>query len=247
MLKKFSREPYVYTLQPGMLPEQDSIDEFLFKTRRGFCEHYASAFVFIMRAAGVPARVVAGYQGGEINPINNTVIVHQFDAHAWAEVWLPSRGWVRVDPTAAVSPERIEFGLERAMSLEGSFLSAAPLSALRYRDIPIINMLRLRYDALTYRWQAWIVGFDSEQQFDLLRSFFGETTAKAFSIVLLGSWALVLLPVALSLFLARKVHPEMPLDKHYRIFRRRMTNLGLAPCAGETPGQFGLRVAKEVT
>ncbi|MDG2273718.1 MAG: DUF3488 and transglutaminase-like domain-containing protein [Halioglobus sp.] len=246
VLKKFSREPYVYTLQPGRLPEQDSIDAFLFKTRRGFCEHYASAFVFIMRAAGVPARVVAGYQGGEINPINNTVIVHQFDAHAWAEVWLPSRGWVRVDPTAAVSPERIEFGLETAMSLEGGFLSAAPLSALRYRDIPIINMLRLRYDALTYRWQAWIVGFDSEQQFELLRRFLGETTVKAFSIVLLGSWALVLLPVALSLFLARKVRPETLLDKHYGIFRRRMKNLGLAPYAGETPGQFGLRAASEL-
>ena len=115
------------------------MDAFLFQTRAGFCEHYASAFVVLMRAAGVPARVVAGYQGGEVNPVNRTVIVHQFDAHAWAEVWLEGKGWVRVDPTAAVSPDRIEWGLERAMAAEGGFLSDSPLSLVRYRSIAWLN------------------------------------------------------------------------------------------------------------
>ncbi|MDH3971545.1 MAG: DUF3488 and transglutaminase-like domain-containing protein, partial [Gammaproteobacteria bacterium] len=173
VLNKFSTQDYVYTLQPGSLSELHAMDEFLFESRRGFCEHYASAFTVMMRAAGVPARVVAGYLGGEINPVNRTVIVHQFDAHAWAEVWLQGQGWVRVDPTAAVSPERIQWGLEAAMQAEGSFLSEAPLSALRYRNIPFLNLLRLRYDALTYRWQSWIVGFNSERQFNLLRDIFG--------------------------------------------------------------------------
>ena len=245
VLDRFRVEPYVYTLRPGLLPEQDSIDAFLFQSQRGFCEHYASAFVFMMRAAGVPARVVAGYQGGEINPINKTVIVHQFDAHAWAEVWLASRGWVRVDPTAAISPLRIEFGLEEAMASEGSFLSAMLLSPARYRSIPLLNLLRLRYDALTYRWQTWVVGFDSERQFNLLRSFFGETTAKAFAIVLLGSWALVLLPVAISLFRAPDIEPVRPLAKHYRIFCKRLARLDLIRGAGETPSQFAQRVAEE--
>ena len=244
VLDMFGREPYVYTLRPDVLSEQDSIDEFLFQSKRGFCEHYASAFVFMMRAAGLPARVVAGYQGGEINPINKTVIVHQFDAHAWAEVWLASRGWVRVDPTAAVSPQRIEFGLEEAMESEGSFLSTALLSPLRYRSIPLLNTLRLRYDALTYQWQTWIVGFDNERQFDLLRSFFGETTAKAFAIVLLGSLAFVLLAVAISLFVGRETHPQSQLEKQYRLFSMRLARLGIIRDPGETPSLFAQRAAK---
>jgi transglutaminase-like putative cysteine protease len=238
VLDFFGTEPYAYTLRPGRLVGSDSIDQFMFESRRGFCEHFASSFVFMMRAAGVPARVVAGYQGGEINPVNKTVIVHQFDAHAWAEVWLEHRGWVRVDPTNAVSPMRIEMGLEEAIASEGSFLAAAPLSPLRYRGIPLLNQLRLRYDALTYRWQSWVVGFDSDQQFDLLHGFFGEISARIFATLLLGSWALVLIPVAISLFVRRDTRPADPLDIHYRLFCERMALLGLVRAPGETPSQF---------
>ncbi|MCB1689830.1 MAG: DUF3488 domain-containing transglutaminase family protein [Halioglobus sp.] len=241
ILKKFRNEDYVYTLKPGRLTGANQIDQFMFQAQRGFCEHYASAFVFMMRAANVPARVVAGYQGGEINPLNKTVIVHQFDAHAWAEVWLQDKGWVRVDPTSAVSPLRIEMGLEEAMASEGSFLSAAPLSPLRYRGIPLLNQLRLRYDALTYRWQSWVVGFDSEQQYDLLRTLFGEISTRVFATLLLGSWALVLIPVGISLFLRRDTHPVSPLDKYYRLFCDRMAELGLVREPGETPGHFAQR------
>lgn len=242
VLDRFTRESYVYTLQPGRFTGSDPIDQFMFQTQRGFCEHYASAFVFMMRAANVPARVVAGYQGGEINPVNKTVIVHQFDAHAWAEVWLQNRGWVRIDPTAAVSPLRIEMGLEQAMAAEGSFLASAPLSSpLRYRSIPLLNQLRLQYDALTYRWQSWVVGFDSEQQFDLLHSLFGEISTRVFATLLLGSWALVLIPVAISLFLKRDTYPVSPLDKYYRMFCARMAGLGLVRGPGETPSEFEQR------
>jgi len=246
VLDNFHREAFVYTLRPGTLSGRDPIDQFMFQSRRGFCEHYASAFVFMMRAAGVPARVVAGYQGGEINPVNKTVIVHQFDAHAWAEVWIANKGWVRVDPTSAVSPQRIELGLEEAMAAEGSFLATEPLSPLRYRSIPLLNLLRLRYDALTYRWQSWVVGFDRDQQFDLLHSFFGEINVRSFATLLLGSWALVLLPVAISLFYKRDTFPVSPLDKHYRKFCDRMTRIGLVREPGETPGQFALRAKEAV-
>src|SRR6185503_6653336 len=112
---------YTYTLEPPLLGT-DSVDEFLFDTRSGFCEHFSSAFTFLMRAAGVPARVVTGYQGGDLNPIDRIVTVRQWDAHAWSEVWLAGRGWVRVDPTAAVAPERIERGLEAALSEGGESL-----------------------------------------------------------------------------------------------------------------------------
>jgi hypothetical protein len=200
----------------------------------------------MMRAAGVPARVVAGYQGGEVNPVNRTVIVHQFDAHAWAEVWLAGRGWTRVDPTAAVAPERIEQGLEQAMEEEGSFLAASPLSPLRYRGISWVNLLRLRYDALTYRWQSWVVGFDNERQYDLLRQFFGEISAKVFATVLLGSWALVLIPVALSLLLRRPTREPDPLDRHYLLFCERLAKLGVTRRNGEGPAAFADRASREL-
>ena len=241
VLNKFSTQNYVYTLQPGTLSEPDAMDAFLFESQRGFCEHYASAFTVMMRAAGVPARVVAGYLGGEINPVNKTVIVHQFDAHAWAEVWLQGQGWVRVDPTAAVSPDRIEWGLETAMQAEGSFLSEAPLSALRYRNIPFFNQLRLRYDALTYRWQSWVVGFNNEQQFKLLSDIFGKINAAVIATVLLGSWVLVLVPVSFFLFRKRATRQVTPLNRHYLNFCERLAKLGLVRSAGETPGQFVIR------
>ena len=127
------------------------------------------------------------------------------------------------------------------MASEGSFLSAAPLSPLRYRGIPLLNQLRLRYDALTYRWQSWVVGFDSEQQYDLLRTLFGEISTRVFATLLLGSWALVLIPVGISLFLRRDTHPVSPLDKYYRLFCDRMAELGLVREPGETPGHFAQR------
>lgn len=241
VLDMFYTQPFVYTLQPGLLPDRDGMDYFLFQSRRGFCEHYAYAFVLMMRAAGLPARVVAGYQGGEVNPVNKTVIVHQFDAHAWAEVWLEGEGWRRVDPTAAVSPARIDFGLEEAMAAEGSFLAERPLSPLRYRKVPLINQLRLRYDALTYRWQSWIVSFDNERQFELLHNWFGEVSARLFVGIFLGSWAVVLIPVAISLLRKQPTRRLKPLDRHYRNFCASLERAGVVRRPGETPGQFASR------
>ena len=110
LLRKFRNEEYHYTLDPPRLAE-NAVDEFLFDTRSGFCEHYAAAFTMVMRAAGVPARIVTGYQGGEFNPLGGYLLVRQSDAHAWSEIWVAGRGWLRVDPTAAVAPDRIERGI----------------------------------------------------------------------------------------------------------------------------------------
>ena len=240
----FTEEPFFYTLQPPLLGD-NPMDDFLFQTRRGFCEHYAYAFVVMMRAAGVPARIVAGYMGGEVNPVNRTVIVHQFDAHAWAEVWLEGQGWVRADPTAAVAPDRIEFGLEAAVSGEGSFLSSSPLSPLRYRGINWLNSARLRYDALTYQWQAWVVNFNSDQQYKLLNDVLGEVSARKFVAVLVGTWLLVLLPVGLSLLLRRPIHRLSIPDKYYLRFCDRLAGMGVVRDPGEAPGEFARRVARK--
>jgi transglutaminase-like putative cysteine protease len=233
VLALFREQPFRYTLQPPLLGDEP-VDDFLFSTRAGFCEHYANAFAVLMRAAGVPARIVAGYQGGEINPMNGTVIVHQFDAHAWNEVWLAGRGWVRVDPTAAVSPARVEFGLETAVQEEGSFLADSPLSPLRYRGINWVNTLRLRYDALTYRWQSWVVGFDSERQVELLGEWFGRIDAKRFVAVLLGAFGVVLAAVALSL-LVRAGPRRDPVARAWGRLRRKLVARGLPVYAGDSP------------
>ena len=111
----FNEQPFIYTLNPPLLGN-DAMDDFLFETQRGFCEHYSSAFVYLIRAAGIPARVVTGYQGGEKNPVDDYLIVRQSSAHAWAEVWLDDTGWIRVDPTAVVSPNRIESGIQDAIA-----------------------------------------------------------------------------------------------------------------------------------
>ena len=143
LLELFRTRSFSYTLRPPLLGA-NSIDEFLFSTRQGFCSHYAGAFVFVMRAAGIPARVVAGYQGGEYKPADRVIQVRQFDAHAWAEIWVPESGWVRVDPAAAVSPERIREGLEKAVAGEGSFFERTFFfSTARFRHVALLNKMRL--------------------------------------------------------------------------------------------------------
>lgn len=161
-LRLFRDEAFVYTLRPPRLGE-NAMDEFLFNTRRGFCEHYASAFVVLMRAAGVPARVVTGYQGGDMNPVDGHVTVRQSDAHAWAEVWLAGQGWVRVDPTGAISPARIEQGLAQALP------AGEPLPALMQLDQDWLRTLRYRWEALNNGWNQWILGYGPEKQQEVLR------------------------------------------------------------------------------
>jgi transglutaminase-like putative cysteine protease len=157
VLQKFHEEEYFYTLEPPALGS-NPVDRFLFDTRRGFCEHYASAFAVMMRAAGIPSRVVLGYQGGEINPMGSYMIVRQADAHAWNEVWLPNRGWYRVDPTAAVAPERIESGRSAAMfeGIAASWGLSAPSEFL--------YQIALTWDALNAKWNEWILGYGPENQ-----------------------------------------------------------------------------------
>ncbi|HEV3007425.1 MAG TPA: DUF3488 and transglutaminase-like domain-containing protein, partial [Burkholderiales bacterium] len=154
---------YVYTLEPPLLGE-DSVDEFLFSTKAGFCEHFSSAFVVLMRAAGVPARVVTGYQGGEANPVDSIITVRQSDAHAWAEVFLGARGWVRVDPTAAAVPGRIESGMARAVP------QARELPLLMRPQLEWLRGMRDRWEAVAHKWNVWVLGYNPERQRDLMSS-----------------------------------------------------------------------------
>jgi hypothetical protein len=159
VLDHFRRGGYRYTLKPRALG-RDSVDEFLFGTREGFCEHYAGAFVVLMRALEVPARVVTGYQGGEINPVDGFMTVRQSDAHAWAEVWLPGQGWTRVDPTAVVAPVRIEIGAPEIAAAAG----IEPLFGSRGGGLPLLAAVRFRWEALQNSWNQWVLTYSDERQ-----------------------------------------------------------------------------------
>jgi transglutaminase-like putative cysteine protease len=157
MLRMFRSPNFLYTLEPPLLGEHP-VDEFLFSTRSGFCEHFASAFAVVMRAAGIPTRIVTGYQGGEINALGNYLIVRQADAHAWTEVWLKDRGWVRVDPTSAVAPVRVDTGISAAVPRSDS------LPLMVRTQFELLRQVRLTLDYMANTWNQWVLGYTPERQ-----------------------------------------------------------------------------------
>lgn len=168
-------QQFGYTLSPPKLG-QNRIDEFLFGTRQGFCEHYASSFVFLMRSAGVPSRVVAGYQGGELGRDGHSWEVRQMDAHAWAEVWIDGVGWARVDPTAFVSPERIEDGMTALTEDNSELFGSGVIAQIGYQQFRFLNTFRKYSDQVSYYWQKDVVGFDSQNQKQSLFKWFNITS-----------------------------------------------------------------------
>ncbi|MGB6824172.1 transglutaminaseTgpA domain-containing protein [Psychrobacter sp.] len=167
-----NRTEFRYTLSPPRL-NTNRIDEFLFETKAGFCEHYSSSFTFMLRAAGIPARVVAGYQGGEPSRNGNVWEVRQMDAHAWTEVWLEGQGWVRVDPTAFVAPERVERGMNTMTEQQGVAMFGNGASAqISYQQYQMLQTLRRLSDQASYYWQKDVVGYDQDKQADSLLKWF---------------------------------------------------------------------------
>ncbi len=235
-------QQFVYTLQPPLLGKH-SVDEFLFDTQRGFCEHYSSSFVFFMRAAGVPARVVAGYQGGERHP-DNYLLVRQYDAHAWAEVWLEGEGWVRVDPTAAVAPERIEANLEAALGNNEGFLADSPLSLMRFRHINWLNQLRLKLDSLNYSWARWVLGYDNIQE-NLLEKWLGAYNPLRIALALLISGGVILGLLALWQLRHGLSAKHDELDRMFLHLCKKLEKAGIPRNAGEGPRDYAQRVAEQ--
>ncbi|MBS0545937.1 MAG: DUF3488 domain-containing transglutaminase family protein [Proteobacteria bacterium] len=224
-----------YTLKPPLLGH-DSVDEFLFDVRRGFCEHFASAFTVLMRAAGVPARVVAGYQGGEINPIDGHLVVRQSDAHAWAEVWLAGRGWVRVDPTALAAPQRIEAGLAAALP-EGE---ALPL--MMRQDLGWLRSLRHRWEALANAWDQRVLGYNPEKQRELLaRLGFREVDWPQLVAMMSGA-GLSLLGILMA-WASWQRRTRDPLERSWQTFCNRLARAGHPRAPWEGPRDYGRRLA----
>lgn len=225
VLKFFNTENFIYTLAPPLMASNPA-DEFLFETRKGFCGHYATSFVLIMRLANIPARVVAGYQGGEWNPAGDHLIVRQSDAHAWAEVWLEEKGWLRIDPTAAVAPERIENSIDPDTFQEGApvifKVSSGSMLGNMYKQVAWIA------DSLDLNWHRWVVGFSQTRQRDFLTSagleFLKNYKSLAFITVILA----MIFIIVLALLVSRKpVVRKEPAKIYWDRFCKKLNNKGV--------------------
>ena len=233
VMDRFREAPYAYTLSPQLLGDAP-VDEFLFDTKSGFCEHYAAAFVVLMRAAGVPARVVTGYLGGEMN--GDYMIVRQSDAHAWAEAWIDG-AWQRYDPTGAVAPSRVESGLSAA--LPGS----VDVPSLARGGDGWLTRARLRWDAIDHAWQRFVVDFDDESQGKLLERLGLDGFALwQLVAVVLGGAALWCLAV-LGLPGRRERRALAPVERLRARFESTLARLGVPRAPGESPAEHVARAA----
>jgi hypothetical protein len=204
-----NQQPYWYTLSPPLLPEAGRYDHFWFETQRGFCAHYASAVAIILRAAGFPARVVTGYQGGEVNDVGQYLIVRQSDAHAWVEVWSSSSGWQRFDPTAAISDLRVEEQLQQDVAERaGSSVSIGS-------GIGWLQKAVWRWDYLNHQWHQMVLGYDHERQKELLQKL--GLAANQWHILLIAMVVILLLFVAVVALFAIPRHRLTPLEKAFGI------------------------------
>ena len=236
-LRHFREQDFVYTLSPPTL-DQRPVDGFLFDTRRGFCEHFASAFTVLMRAAGVPARVVTGYQGGEINDIGGYMIVRQSDAHAWSEVWLADRGWVRVDPTGAVSASRIDAGIASVPGAAERLGSVAGREGGPWRDAALL------WDSVDYGWNRFVLGYGPRLQ---------QAVIDRLGLDAFGRWmpvAIMIAAVLLTLtavWLLARLRPAArdPVDRLWRRALERLHKAGITPGPAEGPADLARRVARE--
>lgn len=239
--KHFSQNEYYYTLKPDGLGRH-TVDEFLFETRNGFCEHYSNAATVLFRSVGIPARVVAGYQGGEVNPVNGLVQVRQLHAHAWIEYWVRGEGWQRMDPTAAVAPERVSLGLREALEANESE-DLAFYNPVMLNDVRWIKLLRQRVDAVNYVWQRAFVNFDTGKQQKVLSNWFGDITQTKMSLVMLGAMSVCIGWVAFVTLRRRRSDTRTAETKLYDQFCVRLLKAGLSRQVGEAPQSFANRVA----
>lgn len=237
LLAQFRSQSYYYTLTPPRLGS-DGVDEFLFDTKRGFCGHYAMATAFVLRAADIPARLVTGYLGGEWNPTGNYLAVHQFDAHAWVEYLDEGGSWRRIDPTAAVAPERIEGGMREALSDE--FTAADPLALQRYRNWALLNQLRWWGNNIDYQWSRWVIGYDAGQLWQQI-SLRWPALAGHTPWLILASLMLVALLVSLPLLLPAHLPPE---QRIWQPLLKRGKRSGYPPEPAESMGAWCERLAR---
>lgn len=238
VLTYFNQQEFYYTLTPPKL-SGDVIDQFLFESKRGFCEHYSASFTVLMRAAGIPTRIVAGYQGGEINPVSGDLVVRQRDAHAWTEVWLDDKGWTRVDPTAAVSA-RIESGMNEIMPPE---MRSPALIAQNDFLRELWQNIEHNWDALDSLWDLWVLSYSSKLQLALLAKLGIDNPNWQKLAWLMGAFIFAVL-IIMPLFVFSQRKPEDLLTKNYQLFCDKLKQASLLRSKHEGPLMFGERAMK---
>ncbi len=234
----FHDQAFVYSLTPPRLVG-DHIDQFLFGTRNGFCGHSAAIFVVLMRVAGIPARVVTGYQGGEWNPLGGYYLIHQSDAHAWAEIWIEGRGWVRVDPTAAVSPARVELGIGNAAGI----IDSLPMLNQVVYSGHWINRLRQAWDMLNFQWHEWIIAFGPKRQQALLGTLGLDYRGWQPLVVFMAVAMVSILVFYVSIYVWRNRAPRPdPILRIYAKFQRKMAAAGVGQYDHEGAINYARRI-----
>ncbi len=243
VINYFATQNFYYSRKPPLL-YNNPIDEFLFETKRGYCEHYASSFTVLMRLAGIPARVVTGYQGGEMNPIDNFMTIRQSDAHAWSEVFLGEKGWVRIDPTAAIPSENIE-NTDDALRLNSNRKKPAHLFKLTWLSKQMKQM-RFAWDAVNNRWNQWVLGYNNKRQ----KAFFAaigipEITWQGLSQLLFSILAVLTGILALIIFSNKKTHND-DVQLYYSKFLKKLMKHGLIKELSEGADDFCQRAVSKL-
>ncbi|MER2491444.1 transglutaminaseTgpA domain-containing protein [Catenovulum sediminis] len=232
VLNYFNQNSFFYTLEPKQIPAP-VIDNFMFDSRQGFCGHYASAFAYIMRVAGIPARIVLGYLGGEHNSNGDYYSIYQFDAHAWVEIWQP-QGWTRIDPTLAVAPERVSFNLQQAVGRD-EFLAESLFSLHKFDQVPGVKSARMLLANIDYQWTRWILNYDSAQQERFLSHILGAQNILRSLLIAVSLIALLLVSFLLIWFVSKPANNQNKLQKAYKKALNSLEKLGIYKKEGETP------------
>ncbi len=233
ILEHFNKDSFSYTLTPPLLKSDNPIDLFFFETKRGFCEHYSAAFTILLRAADIPARIVTGYQGGETNPIGDYLIVRQRDAHAWVEVWIDGIGWMRVDPTSAIAPNRIESG-------SSEIFSSNEKNRIFSLYNPLFINLRYSLDWINNQWTQWVINYDYNQQ----SSFLNKLGLQSWSKILLTMVVLLMLfsgIIAVYILYKNKINLP-PQNNYWNKFCSKLSKLGFTKHPYEGPRDYYQRI-----
>lgn len=242
VLDYYRQQNFVYTLTPPAL-KGDTIDQFLFESRAGFCEHYAASFTVLMRAAGIPARVVTGYQGGEFNPVDEVMTVRQRDAHAWAEVWLPVQGWIRIDPTAAVSNQRVNNGITELLPPSRQGLGGASEASSEIQQL--WKSVNQHWQAVNNAWDMWVVDYGPQKQLDLLKKLgFSQPDWRLLTLIFAAAAITVM---SLILFVVMRQYRDAdPVSRSYELFCRKLARVGLNTPQSEGPENLARRAKREL-
>jgi protein-glutamine gamma-glutamyltransferase len=245
-LQFFRTQGFRYSLSPGEYDKND-LEEFLFRRRTGFCEHYAASFATLMRLAGIPARVVVGYLGGEYNDLGGFFLVRQADTHAWCEVWIPENGWTRIDPTSAVAPERASLDLSSFLAsriASGEMATGRTAFVTRLGRLPLVNQIRFIWEALNYQWDTRVMGFDADVQ-DVLLTSLGLTNSGPLPLVMQVLIVISALLIIYAGWMQLRTRPRADrVQALYERFCQKLAGIGMQrdPCEG--PSDFAKRAVQ---